>query len=241
MKNIQELDARLSACASFVRQGSVAADIGTDHAYLPIYLVGCGICPRAVASDINEGPIERAKLNIRVSGLADKIDAVCADGLDRAIKYSPNDIIIAGMGGELIVHIISASEYVKNENIRLILQPMTMPEVVSAYLCENGFNIIDEKVCTATGKCYRIICAEYDGVKRRVNETELIIGSPTAVKIMRGLAGNDEKLYIEHIKRGAQVRLFGMKRSNAPDSAAITREERLVEYCSELLKYFPEV
>lgn len=240
MNSIEELDSRLKACADFVRKGSVAADIGSDHAYLPIYLVKNGICPSAVASDINKGPVERARINIMVAGLSAKITTLLADGLDKACALSPDDIIIAGMGGELIRDIIDASDYVKNEKLRLILQPMTMPEVVRSYLCEKGFNIIGEKVCVAAGKCYQIICAEYDGVCRTMSESELIIGRATIQKIERGEGTSVEKLYIEHLQNGAKIRINGMSRSKSPDHTLIAREKVLADKCTELLKYFKE-
>lgn len=239
MKNT-ELDSRLMACADFVRRGSVAADIGSDHAYLPIYLVKNGICPKAIASDVNKGPINRAKINIAEAGLEDKICTLLADGLDKASVLCPDDIIIAGMGGELIRDILNASEYVKNKDVRLILQPMTMSDVLREYLYVSGYDILDEKVCVAAGKCYQIICAHFDGVSKQVDTTELTLGLPTIAKIKSGNGGETEKYYIEHTKRGAQIRLHGMENSKEPDTALIDKEKKLILLCDELLKHFKE-
>ena len=239
MKNTG-LDERLMACADFVRPGSVAADIGSDHAYLPIYLVKNGICPKAIASDINEGPINRAKINIAEAGLENKICTLLADGLDKAAGLSPDDVIIAGMGGELIRDIIDVSVYVKNNDIRLILQPMTMSDVLREYLYAGGYDILDEKVCVAAGKCYQIICAHFDGISKEFDETELTIGIPTIKKIKNGNGGETEKYYIEHTKRGAQIRLRGMESSKEPDGALIEKEKKLIILCDELMKCFKE-
>lgn len=236
MNTTTELDSRLLACASFVRAGAVAADIGSDHAYLPIYLVKHGICPRAVASDINEGPVKRAKINVAVSGLSDKIDLLLADGLDKASALSPDDIIIAGMGGELIRDIIDASEYVRDPRIRLILQPMTMPEVLRAYLAENGFNIIDEKVCTAADKCYQIICAEYDGVVREYSRFELLLGHINIGRIRSGKANGDELELLRRTRIAAGRRIEGMSRAANPDTAAIEADRQLSDLCEKLMK-----
>ena len=236
MKNSAELDNRLLACASLVRTGSVAADIGSDHAYLPIYLVKNQICPRAIASDINKGPVERARINIAVSGLSDKIDVLLADGLDKAAPLLPDDIIIAGMGGELIRDIIAASEYVKNPCVRLILQPMTMPEILREYLAENGFNIINERICASRSKYYQISCAEYDGVKRIFDPHELLLGKKNIERIRAHGAVDDERELVARVANAAGKRIEGMRQSENPDTDAIEKDQKLLNFCKELLE-----
>lgn len=235
-----ELDNRLLACASLVRQGSVAADIGSDHAYLPIYLVRHKISPHAIASDINEGPVNRAKMNVRLSQLSDKIDVILADGLDKAASYNPDDIIIAGMGGELIRDILNASEYVKNKEVRLILQPMTMPHILREYLAGNGFNITDEKICAAQDKYYQIICAEYDGVKRSFTEHELLLGKINIERLKNGLADNESIELVRRMSKSAKHRADGISRAAYPDSNAIKKELELIAFCDDLLKNIKE-
>ena len=117
--------ARLLAAAGYARQGKFIADVGTDHAYLPVYLAEAGVSAGAVATDINRGPLERAAANVAAAGLSDKITLRLADGLDGVEAFCPEDIFILGMGGELIARILGNSDSIKNENIRLILQPMT--------------------------------------------------------------------------------------------------------------------
>ena len=240
MNSNNELDSRLLACAAFVRRGSVAADIGSDHAYLPIYLVKHGICPRAIASDINEGPVNRAKINIGISGLSKKIDVLLADGLDEAAAFEPDDIIIAGMGGELIRDIINASEYVKSPRVRLILQPMTMPEVLRAYLAENGYNVIDETVCTAAGKYYQIICAQYDGKLRSFSDFELLLGHINLERIKVGKATKDDIQMLRRTELAATRRIDGMKCASLPDNEAIDSEKNLLDFCRILLEKYKE-
>ena len=170
-----KLSKRLSTAASYVRSGAVVADIGTDHAYLPIYLVAEGIASSALASDINEGPILKAKENILKYGLQDKIFTQIADGLDSVEAFKPTDVLICGMGGELIAHIIEQSSYVKDSKIRLILQPMTSVYELRQYLSD-GFSTIAEKVVCEDGKIYQIICAEYDGAVHNYTDLELELG-----------------------------------------------------------------
>ena len=171
-----KISKRLCTAASYVRDGAVVADIGTDHAYLPIYLALNGKISNAIASDINEGPINKARENITKYNLTDKINTCIANGLDGIEKYSPSDIVICGMGGELIAQIIDNSEYVKKQGIRLILQPMTSIKELREYL-QNGFFVIDEDIVYEDNKIYQIICVEYDGIIRKFNDIELELGS----------------------------------------------------------------
>lgn len=183
-ENIVRLDSRLAAAASFVRQGASAADIGTDHAYLPIYLIQSGIAKSAVAADINRGPLERAKADAARYSMGNQLSFCLSDGL-RGIDLEGlgiTDIIICGMGGELIARIVGESEYTKNPAVRLILQPMTAADDLRAFLDNAGYNIIDEKISSAAGKTYCCICAEYDGVKRTSTPAELLLGKKNIEK-----------------------------------------------------------
>lgn len=172
------LDGRLGRAADFVREGAVVADIGTDHAYLPIYLLMQEKIKFAVASDINRGPLDSARRNAERYGLTGKMRFTLANGLDGLPleEDGVTDIVICGMGGELIAQIISASEYTKKTGVRLILQPMSYPERLREYLAKNGYRIIDEGLCEAAGKRYTCILAEYDGVERNFTQTEYLLG-----------------------------------------------------------------
>ena len=165
MKNIK-LSKRLLAAAELCRQGSFIADVGTDHAYLPIYLANKGKIRGGVVSDINKGPIERATKNIGEWGLRNKLTPILCDGLTEIAEYDPEDIFILGMGGELIAEIIDKAEFVRKRGVRMILQPMTHSEILRKYLLDNGFEIVDEKLVKEE-KIYRIILAEYTGVTSR--------------------------------------------------------------------------
>lgn len=170
-----KLSKRLSTAASYVRSGAFVADIGTDHAYLPIYLTMKGQVVGALASDVNVGPIDKAKEHIDKFGLSDKIFTQIANGLENIEKYAPTDIVICGMGGELIAEILDASDYVKNSEIRLILQPMTCVYELRNYL-KDGFSTIAENIVCEDGKIYQIICAEYDGQVHSYTKAELELG-----------------------------------------------------------------
>ena len=170
--NYPVLRARLSAVFDSVRRGSVAADVGTDHAHLPIALCLSDVCPRVIASDARDGPIASARENIERYGLSDRITVVKTDGLRGIERYAPDDVLISGMGGELIVRILSEAEFIRRHGKRLVLQPQTHPEEVRRYLAENGFRIVCERLALDDGdRLYQIVTAEYDGVVRPVGDS----------------------------------------------------------------------
>ena len=171
-----KLDDRLLAVASCVSGGAYLADIGTDHAYLPLYLAGKGALSGAVASDIHKAPLESAGKNIREAGFSSLIQTVLTDGLQGLESYPMTDIAIAGMGGLMIRGILEKAPFVKERRLRLILQPMQHIPDLRKYLYENGFDITKETQATADGKFYQIICAVYDGVCREYTECELLLG-----------------------------------------------------------------
>lgn len=148
--------------ADEVRKGKKIADIGTDHAYLPAYLIENGITPFAIAADIGQGPLENAEKVVTSSPLLrERIELRLSDGLKEISAEEADDIIIAGMGGILISEILTAAPWVKDESKRLILQPMSHAEDVRKYLCENGFDILKEKACTDGRHNYILIVAEF--------------------------------------------------------------------------------
>lgn len=160
------LDNRLALCADFVRENSNLADVGTDHAYLPVWLAINHKINSAAACDIRKMPLKNAQSNIDLYGVGDIVSTVLSDGLDEIPPECADDIVIAGMGGELISEIISRTLWLRDENKRLILQPMTRADSLRLFLCKNGFKIIEEKPCISLGKSYSVILAVYDGVIR---------------------------------------------------------------------------
>ncbi len=171
-----ELTDRLLAVARLVRHGSYVIDVGTDHAYLPIYLIENGIARASLASDIHEGPCESAKKHIAECGLSHKIEVRKANGLCGAIPVGQTDIIIAGMGGALITEILEKADFIKGENIRLILQPMRNVSDLRKYLLDNGFAITAEALSREDERIYEIICAEYIGKKIAYSPLSLLLG-----------------------------------------------------------------
>lgn len=175
MKN--RIGKRLLSASEFVRQDAYLADIGTDHAYLPLFLLSQGRIQRAVCADINDGPLENAERNAKEIGFADKISFILTDGAKGLSDMGITDYAICGMGGELIAGIIESSPHLKNKNIRLILQPMSRQAYLRRYLSENGFATVAESYSEDAGKYYLCIVAEYDGVARSITDVEAELGS----------------------------------------------------------------
>lgn len=156
-----ELGIRLKKIASMVEKCERTADIGTDHAYIPIYLIRNGICSYAVASDINRGPVEKAKKNILMEGLEDKIECRLGGGLTTINPREVQGAVIAGMGGNLIRDIIEESPEVFKKLDYCILQPVQNPEILREYIYKKGYTILDEELCVEDGKFYEIIKIQY--------------------------------------------------------------------------------
>ncbi len=179
MKNINDIGERLSLIASCVRDGVTLIDVGTDHAFLPVYLVLTGRIKNAAACDIAEGPLSKARQHIDEAGLSQKIGTVLSNGLEKINIPKRCDIVIAGMGGELISDIISAAKDRIGSDVRLILQPMTRPEHLRLFLSQNGFDIISERL-SEEGKIYQVIVCRYTGENYTLSDAELSLGKKEA-------------------------------------------------------------
>ena len=161
MEKLFSLDNRLMLCAEMVRKDSTVADIGTDHAYLPVWLCKKGVCKKGLACDIKSEPLKNGIKTIEKYEAQKLVEPRISDGLLSVGENEADDIVIAGMGGELIVRIMSEWKYSKNSDKRFILQPMTKCEEVIRFLCENGFEILAQKSCVADKKVYTVLNASY--------------------------------------------------------------------------------
>ncbi len=160
MSSIQ-LTKRLLRIADMVPRGTFLADIGTDHAFLPIYLLENSIIERGIAADIVDGPLKIAEKNIKAHNLEDKLMVVKSDGLVNVEAFTPQTVVIAGMGGETIYEILRVSEFARACSPLFLLQPMTHIEVLRNYLLKSGFSILDEQVIREEHRFYVIISARF--------------------------------------------------------------------------------
>lgn len=170
-----EMSARLKLIAGFVTEGYVVADIGTDHGYIPIWLFKAGRVPRGIAMDIGKGPLKRAEENIKLYGYEDKIETRLSDGLKELKENEADSVVIAGMGGSLIVSILENGKSVLDTVKELILSPHTEIQLVRHYLIENGYDIVKEEMVYDMGKYYTVMKAvhtEDKGIKKLYDSDE---------------------------------------------------------------------
>lgn len=170
------LSARMSLAASKVTAGSRLADVGTDHGYIPIALVLSGRISRAVAMDVNEGPLERARENIHAYGLDTYISVRLSDGLKELRPGEADTVLIAGMGGPLTARILREGQAVLDTVKELVLQPQSEIDLVRRYLFENGFQIIEEDIAFDGGKYYPMMRAVH-GLQEPDGEDDYYYGA----------------------------------------------------------------
>ena len=153
------LSDRLKAVAEMITPGIPVADIGCDHAYLPIYLVRENISPYVVACDVNAGPVIRAQENIEDVDLAENRDVRQGDGLSVLTPGEVKSVVLAGMGGKLMIRILSDGEDVLEKVSEVIMEPQSDVAALRHFLQDSGFRIISEDMISEEGKFYPIIKA----------------------------------------------------------------------------------
>lgn len=183
-----KLTSRLSTAAGLCRRGVTVCDVGTDHALLACYLAQNG-AKEVIASDVKEGPLSAARRTIAEQGVTN-VTAVLSDGLEK-IDYA-DDVVICGMGGELIMKIISGCRFL-SEDTRFILQPMTKAEVLRRELCRSGFEITEERTAMDDGRFYTVMLVRYSGAVSEPDELFCLCGKITDPAMLRHIAEKLEK------------------------------------------------
>lgn len=207
------LGERMMMAAKMVRKGSVVADIGTDHAYLPAYLVLNGISPSALACDLRKGPLDNAKKTVEQYGISDKITLRLSDGFDKIEPFEADDFILCGMGGTLMAELLSRAYWLKDSKKRIILQPQSHAEDVRNFLVENGFSIICEDACIDTGKLYCAMAAEYTGKMKEKNISYIYTGElPKCQKA-------EAKLFLNKVAERLKIKLKAEEEYGSPEEA----------------------
>ena len=153
-----QLSKRLQRIADYVRPGDRIIDVGTDHAYIPIRLLLEDSAATAIATDIRPGPLERARLDAVRYGVVDRLELQQCDGLAQCAPERVDTVIIAGMGGETIIAILSAAPWTLEK--RLILQPQTKQDELRGWLAQHGYGIADASLVYDTGRIYLVWLVE---------------------------------------------------------------------------------
>lgn len=205
------LGPRLALIASFVPPGARVADIGTDHALLPIHLLRKGLSPRVIAVEKAAGPLRAAQRAVARAGLGSICDLRAGDGL-KPLKPGEADVaVMAGMGGQTITAVLDAAPTGVLETInRLILQPMNRASALRRWLYEHGWQLVDEELVEESGRLYEILVAER-GAARLPEEALLDVGPllwskkhPLLRRHLAGLIDNYTKIW-EGLKRGRSI------------------------------------
>ncbi len=174
MNNEIRLSPRLAACAELVGQGARLADVGCDHGYVPVALVQSGRIQSAVACDINEAPLASCRRLVSEYGLDSRIKCVLSDGLKNVDGNEVDDILLAGMGGELIAEILQNCPFVNKKHI--IINAMTHPEIARRWLFENGFEIQHDIIVPDARHHYSVLDAVYTGKCFVPDDTKCFLG-----------------------------------------------------------------
>ena len=174
---MMELSKRLQAVADLVTAHYKLADIGTDHAYIPIYLTQQKKITEAVALDVNEGPLQRAEEHIRENGLEAEIETRLSNGFQALQPGEVQSAVIAGMGGGLVIRILTEGEEVVRKLEECILQPQSEIEKVRAFLLEKGYEFLEEDMVCEDGKYYPMMRVEHGSMKLPA-KGELEYGNP---------------------------------------------------------------
>ncbi len=218
-----ELSKRLYAVAGLVTEGASVADIGTDHGYIPIYLIEKKIARRAIALDINKGPLKRAESHIAKYGLEEQIETRLSDGLKALRPGEADTVIAAGMGGPLIIKILEEGENILDTFSSFILQPQSEAGKVRRYLNGRGMRIVCEDMVEEDGKYYPLMKA-VRGMEEPYEEWEYLYGK-------RLLEGRHPVLFEYLLRREQIVEGILKQLRRAHDSGR--RKERISELQTE--------
>ena len=217
---------RLNTIASLVKQDHIFADVGTDHAHIPSYLILNGVSPYGYAGDIKKGPLAVAEKNLSQHGIENKVELVLCDGLCGFPLDKVEDIVIAGMGGDTIIGIIDVCGDI-TKNHRLILQPMTNVPKVRSYLFENGYDILEEKIVYEDLKIYNVIVAVKGQSAQKPSLKDIYFG----VNINSPELTDTYKKYLKKKHKKHYDGLMGAKMQNTED---ILLEKSIIEMLEEM-------
>ena len=215
-----KLSERLELVLSFVEPGESAADVGTDHGHVPVELVRRAIVKKAVAMDVRKGPLSRATENIALAGLADKIETRLSDGVAKLQPGEADSVVIAGMGGELIIKILENGRHMWDSVKQWVLSPQSEIFKVRRWLFENGFVIRKEDMVLEDGKFYTVMDVrrekDADSEGKTVDPDVLSLsGQPHA---LRRLSDPNEESGSSYISEGGRDEASAVHRGSFRES-----------------------
>lgn len=205
-----ELSNRLKFIANNIDNCKNLIDVGSDHGYIPIYAVKNNICNSAIASDINIGPVDKAKMNVMFEGVSDKVDVRLGGGLSTVKVKEVEAVVIAGMGGNLIKDILEADMNKVKLYKFLVLQPAQNPEILREYLYNSGYDILSEDLCKDDGIFYELFKVKKSNSPKIEMDSIFYEISPYLLKNKHPLM----KEYLEH-KEEKYNRILSLIKDNS--------------------------
>lgn len=224
-----KLTDRLLKIASLVSDGKKIADIGTDHGYIPVYLLKEGKVPFAVLADVNKGPLDNAHKEVIQNNLLDKVDLRLGSGIEILEIGEVEEVIIAGMGGILISELLEAKKEVAHNVEKLILQPMQAQEELRYYLLNNGYEILEEVLVREDFRIYEIIVAKYTG-KNTIIEDEIYY--EVGIKLLE----NKDSLFNDFIEKKIKTYSSIVNKLEGKNGEAIDKKRKESEVAIKNLK-----
>lgn len=239
------LSKRMQALASMVTPGGVLADVGCDHGLLSVYLVKEGVVERAIATDLREGPLKRARESISAYCCQDRIETRLSDGLSALRPKEAEHILIAGMGGGIVLHILRDGEETARAAKELILQPQSEIYEVRRFLWEQGYRLMDEDMVEEDGKFYpmmkvsgqktgRVCGGEKTSCAEGASAMETVSGAPapTEEELLFGKLLLERRhpvlrRYLEREKAVHETLKASMERMEAPGERALLRKKEI--------------
>lgn len=215
----KELDPRLALLYEMAPSCKLAVDVGADHGFLICALVEGGKAERGIATEIHLQPLQKARREAESRGLGDKIKFRLTDGLEGIGPAEPGTVIIAGMGGETILHILESWAYRETPGILYLLQPMTKAERLRRWLWDNGFAIRREE-CAAAGRVYTVLEATYTGEVTSRPAWEYCLGKVDPGK------DADSRRYAENLVRELEKIAAGLEQTGDAGDRARAGELR---------------
>lgn len=170
------MNKRLEHIFRKIKTGKGVLDVGTDHGYIPVALALSGYSGKIFASDINQRPLDIAKKNAEKSSVSDRVSFILADGIPPECLGLVDTVVIAGMGGDMICHILDNAECFYNGDYTFILQPMSKSEILRYWLVNNGFSINEESLVLDNKRVYPVISARFLGENSVLSDAELYTG-----------------------------------------------------------------
>lgn len=217
-----KLTQRLQLVADLTEPCECFADIGTDHAYLPVWMLQNGKARYAIAADINSNPLKNARNTLAQYGFAEQIELRLSDGLQNIAPWEVQAVVVAGMGGNQIADMVAGTPWLQDEKMQLVLQPMTHFEDVRRALRENSFSVLREETVAEGERVYLVLSARYSGASYAYPEWYDYAGTlpqnPTETNV----------LFLQKVLARLQKRASALQETDAIES------ERLFEIIKEI-------